>query len=168
MSNGRKQAKRVLAVASSGGHWVQLQRLSEAWAGCDTSFVCTRLLRQQPEGENAAAAAVQGKLCLVRPASRWDKLGIGILTLQIIMVLVRVRPEVVVTTGALPGLLAIVGGKLLGARTVWIDSIANADEVSMSGRTAGRWADLWLTQWPHLENSTCRSGKTIVYRGSVI
>lgn len=168
MSKARNRPRRVLAVASSGGHWVQLLRLSEAWQGCQTAFVCTRLLRDDAAAERSVGGANRRNLYLVRPATRWDKLGMIVLMAQMLSVLVRVRPDVVVTTGALPGLLAIVGGKLMGARTVWIDSIANAEEISMSGRTAGRWADLWLTQWPHLENSTDAGGKPIVYRGAVI
>jgi hypothetical protein len=39
---------------------------------------------------------------------------------------------------------------LLGARTIWIDSIANVEELSLSGRRIGKHAHLWLTQWPHL------------------
>jgi hypothetical protein len=41
-------------------------------------------------------------------------------------------------------------GKWLGARVVWVDSIANVEELSMSGAKAGSFVDLWLTQWPHL------------------
>ncbi|MCI5150914.1 MAG: UDP-N-acetylglucosamine--LPS N-acetylglucosamine transferase, partial [Candidatus Electrothrix sp. MAN1_4] len=37
-----------------------------------------------------------------------------------------------------------------GARTIWIDSIANSDKLSMSGQKVGKYADLWLTQWEHL------------------
>ncbi len=29
---------RVLAVASGGGHWVQLLRLRPAWEGCDVAY----------------------------------------------------------------------------------------------------------------------------------
>ena len=39
---------------------------------------------------------------------------------------------------------------MLGIRTVWVDSVANAEELSMSGQKAGGCVDLWLTQWPHL------------------
>jgi hypothetical protein len=28
--------------------------------------------------------------------------------------------------------------------------MANIEDLSMSGARAGRYADLWLTQWPHL------------------
>ena len=41
-------------------------------------------------------------------------------------------------------------GKLIGARTIWIDSLANVDQLSKAGRMAGPHADLWLTQWPDL------------------
>jgi hypothetical protein len=46
--------------------------------------------------------------------------------------------------------VAIRLGRLIGARTVWIDSIANVETLSLSGAKIGRYVDLWLTQWPHL------------------
>ena len=48
-------------------------------------------------------------------------------------------------TGAAPGYFAIRIGKLLGARTLWIDSIANAEELSMGGQLVAEKADLVLT-----------------------
>jgi UDP-N-acetylglucosamine:LPS N-acetylglucosamine transferase len=62
----------------------------------------------------------------------------------------RLRPDVVFTTGAAPGLAAIVCGRAMGAKTIWVDSIANSEQVSRSGRHAGRVAHVWLTQWPAL------------------
>jgi hypothetical protein len=87
---------------------------------------------------------------VVNDATRWNRLGLVACALRVLWVLVRVRPDVIVTTGAAPGFFAVVFGKLMCARTVWIDSIANADELSGSGARVGRFADLWLTQWPHL------------------
>jgi len=89
-------------------------------------------------------------LHVVNDATRWNPLGLVTCALRVIRVLIRVRPDVIVTTGAAPGFFAVVFGKLMRARTVWIDSIANADELSGSGARVGRFADLWLTQWPHL------------------
>ena len=71
-------------------------------------------------------------------------------------------PGVVVSTGAAPGYLAIRFARMLGARTVWIDSIANVEELSMSGRDGQRDADLCLTQWPHL------AGGPVRYLGAVL
>jgi hypothetical protein len=65
-------------------------------------------------------------------------------------IIARERPDVIVSTGAAPGYLAIRIGRVLGVATVWLDSIANVEKVSLSGSRAGRSVELWLTQWPHL------------------
>jgi hypothetical protein len=69
---------------------------------------------------------------------------------------------VVISTGAAPGYLAIRFARLLKARTLWIDSVANVEELSMSGRMASQAADLCLTQWPHLADGRIR------YLGAVL
>ncbi|MFQ5805354.1 MAG: hypothetical protein ACE5I3_02760 [Phycisphaerae bacterium] len=56
-------------------------------------------------------------------------------------------------TGAAPGYVGLRLGKLLGAQTIWIDSIANVERLSLSGERIARHADLWLTRWPHLARS---------------
>ena len=93
---------RVLAIASGGGHWVQLLRLRPALAECDVTYVSV------------------------------DKCY---------------RSEI---TGAGPGYFAVRLGKLFGMKTIWIDSIANVERLSLSGRQVEPYADLWLTQWSHL------------------
>lgn len=86
-----------------------------------------------------------------------------IMLFQIMTIMIRVRPDVVITTGAAPGVFAIRTGKLLGARTIWIDSMANVEKLSLSGQLVGSHTDLWLTQWKELE----RKGGPF-YKGSVL
>ena len=97
------------------------------------------------------ASVVPGErfLC-INDATRWGKVPLLLLAMRIVWVLLCERPDVVITTGAAPGFFAVMFGKFIGARTIWLDSIANVDEMSKSGKMAGRYADLWLTQWPHL------------------
>ena len=66
----------------------------------------------------------------------------------------RFRPQVVISTGAAPGFFCILWGKMLGARTLWIDSIANAEQISLSGRMATQIGAKCLTQWEHLADDT--------------
>ena len=87
---------------------------------------------------------------VVRDATRWNKLGLALLALQVLRILCSERPDLIISTGAAPGYLALRLGKMLGARTIWIDSIANVETLSMPGAKIGRHADLWLTQWRHL------------------
>ena len=147
--------KKVLAVASGGGHWVQLARILPALAG-ERLFVAT------VDPSRRAEVACE-RFFTIRDASRWNKLGLVATAAGMLWILLRVRPRVVLSTGAAPGFLAILLGKCLGARTIWIDSIANAERLSLSGEKAGRFADLWLTQWAHLARP-----HGPFYRGSVL
>jgi len=150
-----KESKKILAVASGGGHFIQLLRLRNAFTGHRVSFVTT-IDGYQDSVDDADCFVVKN-------ASRWNKVGLIIMCLQIFMLFLRVRPDVVITTGAAPGVFAIYIGKLFRAKTLWLDSIANAEEISMSGELAGPHADLWLTQWPEL----VREGGP-VYKGRVL
>ena len=148
-SSGRP--KRVLAVASGGGHWVQLCRLIPAWDDCSVTYVTTE------PGYRAAVtdlAAERGqakpRFYVVQEANRTQKLRVVKSLLQITWIILRVWPDVIITTGAAPGGVAVYVGSLLRRRTVWVDSIANSGELSMSGKRAGRFSTLWLTQWEHL------------------
>lgn len=133
---------RILAVASAGGHWVQLQRLRPALDKHDVAFVTTN------EGYRSETAP--HRFYVVNDASRWNKVRLIQMALRIFVIMLRERPDVVISTGAACGYFSIRLGKLLGARTLWIDSIANIDQVSMAGQLVKPYADLWLTQWPHL------------------
>ena len=155
---------RVLAVASAGGHLVQLCRLMPAWEGCDTVIATTSAgyeseIRILAQSCNMPSPQVR----VITEANRWQKLRLIRTVLDIIVLLLRVRPSVVVTTGAAPGYLAVRLASLLRVRTVWIDSIANSDELSLSGQMAGKHSGLWLTQWEHLARPNGPH-----YRGSVL
>lgn len=133
---------RLLAVSSGGGHWVQLLRLRPAFEGTDVVYATVRGGYRADVGESRFVVIPDGnfdhKFKLIRVA-------IGMMLLVL-----RFRPDVVVSTGAAPGYFAVLFGKWMGARSIWIDSVANADELSMSGKNVGAFVDLWLTQWPHL------------------
>ena len=106
------------------------------------------------------------RFLVVPDANRWQKLRLLRQLLAVAWAVLRVRPHAVVTTGAAPGYFAVRLGRLLGARTIWVDSIANGDELSLSGRRAGGHADLWLTQWEHLAATGNKRGPK--YRGAVL
>lgn len=146
---------RVLAVASGGGHWTQMMRLRQVYEGHQVAFVGVKELYR--------ADVAPQRFYAIPDVSRLHKWAFPWTLAKLALIMLKERPQVVITTGSLPGMLALRFGKLLGARTVWIDSIANAEEMSMSGMRARRYADLWLTQWPHLARD---GGPT--YLGSVL
>jgi len=121
---------------------VQLNRLIPAFDDHEKIFVTTDPKYRTAVGNN--------RFLLVPDASRWNKFRMLWLALITLKHVLTVRPDVVVSTGAAPGFFAIFFSKKLGAKTIWVDSIANVDELSMSGKMVGKYADLWLTQWEHL------------------
>ncbi len=142
------RSQRILAVASKGGHWRQLNAMAGAFDGHKLHFACTDPeLAQYHIGECSR--------------SEWWR-GV-IVACQVLRIMAVVRPHVVVSTGALPGLVAIIVARLLGARTIWIDSIANTEAMSLSGRLSRPFANHWLTQWPEV---SARTGAT--YAGAVL
>ncbi|MEM9238100.1 MAG: oligosaccharide biosynthesis protein Alg14, partial [Verrucomicrobiota bacterium] len=120
-----KHRPKILAISSGGGHWVQLLRLRPAFEGGDVLFATTR-----PGYESDLD---QGERFTVIPdATRWSKIGLVKSALSILLLLLRERPDVVITTGAAPGYFAIRMARIIGSKTVWVDSVANVEELSMS------------------------------------
>ncbi len=151
----RVRRRAVLVVSSGGGHWVQLQRLRPAFDDLDVVYATV--------SEGYAGDVAGARFRRIRDATRWSKSDLVCSAIQMAILMIRLRPAAVVTTGAAPGYLAVRLGKLFGARTLWLDSIANAEELSNAGERAGPYADLWLTQWPDIAR---RGGPE--YRGAVL
>lgn len=149
------EKKSVLAIASGGGHWQQLMRLRPAFEDQRTVYVTTNA--------DYAADVAGCELFVVTDANRHEPLNLLRSGFQILFRVLRTRPKVVISTGAAPGLFGILFGRLLGAKTIWIDSIANAETVSLSGRIALKFASVVLTQWPHLS-----SPEGPEYQGSIL
>lgn len=163
MTNGAKtepvegrQRLRILLVASAGGHWIELCRMQRAFAGHDCQYVSTSYGLVAPDG---------GRDVLVIADSSRDTALTSLRTaLEVWRIVRRFRPDLVISTGAAPGAIALYAAKLCRAKTLWIDSIANGDEMSLSGQLVAPVADLRLTQSEELAK---RSGN-IGYFGRVM
>ena len=132
----------VLAISSPGGHWVELTRLFPAFSGMTVEYATTDAGR--------SADVPGGKLHVVLDANKRTPWRFVVCSWQIFSLVARCRPRVVVTTGAAPGFIAVVFGKLFRARTVWIDIFGLVERMTLSGRMVKPFADIHLVQWPHL------------------
>ncbi len=136
--------KKFLFVSSVGGHWIQMSKLIPLAGDGEASFCCTSA-SVFVEGENNS---------LIPDISRSDIWKLPYSFLISILILFKKRPDVVVSTGALPGLVMVFCAKFFGIKTVWVDSIANSEELSFSGRMALKFVDLHYCQWEDLASST--------------
>ena len=143
-----EKRKVVLAISSGGGHWVELLRIRKALEGHEVHWATVRREYRSDVDDTECSFHV------INDATRWNKLKLILLFGRIFLLIRKVRPNVIITTGAAPGYFAVMVGRLLKCKTCWIDSMANVDTLSLSGQKAGKWSDLWLTQWDHLEQET--------------
>lgn len=149
------QGIKVLAVASGGGHWEQLMLLRPTLANYDTHFATTEPAVAAQHGISVAAALPD-----CNQNTPLKSLQCALDSLRLVM---RIKPDVIVSTGSAPGFLCLLAGRLTGARTLWIDSVANADQLSLSGRMARILAHQCWTQWEHLA-----AAKGPQYHGAVL
>ncbi len=135
--------KKIFAVASIGGHWIQLLRIARQMEGeYEVVYLCTH-----PK----CATMVEGrKFYLMDDYSRWDAWKMIPSFFHLLKIIWKEKPSAIMTTGAAPGLMCLLAGKVLGRKTIWIDSIANVQHLSASGRIASKFASKIYTQWMDL------------------
>lgn len=138
-----EKKKKIFAVASIGGHWVQLLRIARLMEGqYEVVYLCTHPKCQ---------TMVEGRMFyLMEDYSRWDAWKMVPSFFSLLRIIWKEKPSAIMTTGAAPGLVCLLAGKMLGRKTIWIDSIANVKHLSASGRIASRFASKIYTQWQDL------------------
>lgn len=72
------------------------------------------------------------------------------------------KPKAIITTGAAPGLMGLLVGWMMRKKTIWVDSIANVEHLSLSGRIASKIASRTYTQWEDLAEGR------IVFAGNIL
>ncbi len=148
---------KICLVASAGGHLSQLQTLSKVWAGLSVVWITSLEV-------GAGRLRKEGPTYVVGECNRNQPLNAIRVAVRCFRAVWRERPHVILSTGAAPGLLACLFGRLLGARVVWVDSIANTKRLSMSGRLVRPIAHLTLSQWPEV----AARNRGVEYAGEVL
>jgi oligosaccharide biosynthesis protein Alg14 len=133
----------VLLVCSPGGHTLQLHLLRAAWAGYRTAWVTldaedTRSLLMGETVHFAHGPTTRNVPNLLRNV----RLALRLLR--------RLRPGVLVTTGAGIAVPFAWIGRLTGARVVYVESLTRIDAPSLSCRLIAPVAERVYVQWPEL------------------
>ena len=139
---------RVCLAGSGGGHVRQILDLEPAWSSYDSFFITEdTALGKSLSGQHrthfvphyaAGQARLQGLPTLLWGAVR------NLVSSATIML--RERPDVVVSTGAGAVFFAVLFGRLLGAYVVVVESFARFDGPSLFGRMAAPLAHKMVVQ----------------------
>jgi len=147
-------SKKVLAVSSAGGHWVQLKALSVSFEKHNVIFMTTNINSDE-------TFKINNRVITVIDADLKRKFRLLLLGLQTCFYVLKSQPDIIISTGAAPGFFAIFYAKLMRKNTIWVDSIANYEKLSISGKYAKTFSDMFLVQWPHLETEGDYKGALI-------
>jgi UDP-N-acetylglucosamine:LPS N-acetylglucosamine transferase len=135
----------VLLVCTSGGHLLQLWHLRAAWGGYRHAWVVgshagsdVRSLLHDERLFYAYSPAARSLRNLMRNLLLAERL------------LRRLRPRVIVTTGAAVAVPFAWLARAFGARIVYIESLARAERPSLSCRLVAPVAHRVYVQWPEL------------------
>ncbi|MHC4206520.1 MAG: PssD/Cps14F family polysaccharide biosynthesis glycosyltransferase [Planctomycetota bacterium] len=143
LSEDKYKHLRICLAASAGGHISQLLKLAECWNGYETFCVTTTEVVRNKLNK-------LGEVYVVGECNRQHPMRVVAVLLRCLRIVFKERPDVVISTGAAAGCMLCFLGKMFGAKVVWIDSITNVEQISLSGRMVRYVADLFLVQWPEL------------------
>lgn len=132
-------------VASSGGHWEELMCLKPIADEHDTFYVTEM-------GGQAKDSSLRNVYLVPQINRRQKDFLWRFLRLMITAgrIMLRERPKVVITTGALISFPFCLYAKLLGAKVVYLETFARVNDRSLTGKLVYPIADLFLVQWESL------------------
>lgn len=145
-----------MLVCSTGGHLLQLHQLRKAWVGRTTVWVTFDKsdARSLLAGEHVVYAYGPTNRNIVNLVRN---LGLAWKVVR------RVRPKVLLTTGAGVAVPFAWIARMHGARVTYVESISRIDRPSLSWRLIAPVADRLYAQWPELAERIPRAR----YAGSV-
>ena len=134
----------ILLVCSSGGHFKGLQQLRPFWENQERVWVTFRTATTEAEltGENVFWA--------YSPTNRNFPNFCKNLFLSWRLIR-KNRPDVIISTGAGVAVPFLILGKLLGSKTVFIESVTRVNNLSLSAKIVLPFLNVLYVQWPQLQ-----------------
>ena len=152
----RRPPERILLVANSGGHLLQMLALEDAFTGLNRLWVT--LLA----ADSTSLLAEEHVVYAHGPTNR----SVINLIRNFWLAWRTVRdhkPDVILSTGAALAVPFFVVGRLRRKRLVYVESFTRVDHLSLSGRIVYPLADAFFVQW----RKSARH-RRMLYAGSVV
>lgn len=144
-------------VCTHGGHLTQILKILEAFDGHELFFV-------------THSSSRDGDVCAIAPAYFCKNIGVRLhlfiwTVAWAFFVLAKEKPQVIFSTGAEIAIPFFVWAKVLGIKTIFLESWSRVSHPSRTGQLLYPLADEFLVQWPGLVSVY---GSKAKYFGAVI
>ena len=138
--------KKVLFISSTGGHLSELLQLKNMFAKYDYYIVTEKTksnLTLKDKYPNRVNYLVYGTKSHI--LSYLYKFSFN--CLKSLYLYFKIRPKVIITTGAHTSVPMCYIGKLFGSKIIYIESFANLHTKTVSGKLVYPIANLFIVQW---------------------
>lgn len=142
----KKNRKKICLISSSGGHFEQLKMLIELNKKYNLVVITEKTAYNKKDKTinyyipqvNRKEYAVYFKIILI--------------SLKSILILLKEKPDVIISTGALATIPLLYFGKKLGIKTIYIESFAKINSPTQTGTFIYRrkLADQFYVQWKQM------------------
>ena len=136
---------KLCMVSSSGGHWEQLNTLKQQLLKNYNGFVVS---------EKTSFSAKSDYDYLMPMTDAKDVLCIFKLIYIVgwaFSIMIKDKPDVIISTGALIGIPFLLIGKLFGKKTIFIETLSRVTDGTKTGKLAYKFVDLFIYQWKSLD-----------------
>lgn len=138
--------KKVMFISSTGGHLSELLQLKDMFKKYDYHIVT-----EKTKSNMDLLKRYSKKLSFLLYGSKSHPLvypfKLLINCFISLFIYIKVRPKVIVTTGAHTAGPMCCIGKIFGSKIVFIESFANISTKSVTGKIIYLFADLFIVQW---------------------
>ena len=135
---------KVCLVGSSGGHLTHLYMLKPFWENKERFWATF-------DKEDARSLLKGEKLYPVYYPSNRSIKALIINTHRAIKILRKERPDLIISSGAAPAIPFFWIGKLMGAKTIYIEVFDRIDKPTISGNICYPVADKFIVEWEEMK-----------------
>lgn len=138
--------KKVLFISSTGGHLSELMQLKSMFDKYDFHIITEKtksnmyLKDKYPKRVNYLVYGTKSNM-LIYPFKLLYN------CFKSLFFYLKIRPNVIVTTGAHTAGPMCCIGKIFGSKIVYIETFANSETKSVTGKMVYKFADLFIVQW---------------------
>ena len=144
-----KRMKKVLFISSTGGHLSELLQLSPLFEKYGYNIITEK------DEANTALKEKYGKKIDFLPYGTRSKLFSYIfkyfyLCIKTIYYYFKIKPKVIITTGTHTAGPMCILGKIFRSKIIYIETFANRNKKTATGRIIYKIADLFIVQWEEM------------------
>lgn len=141
--------KKVLFISSTGGHLNELLQLSPLFEKYEYYIITEK------DKVSEALKEKYGKRLFFLPYGTRSKLFIYFfkylyLCIKTVYYYIKIRPKVIITTGTHTAGPMCYFGKIFGSKIIYIETFANRNKKTATGRLIYPIADLFIVQWKEM------------------